>query len=289
MNVMSTVDKKRIQKNFDGKADRYESCAILQKEVCQRMLERLDLVALQPNVIVDCGAGTGWGVQGLMQRYKKANVIAVDISLPMLQQSRRKGGWLRKPGLLCADAEALPLQDESVDLVFSNLMLQWCDAQQVFSEFKRILKPGGLLMFSTFGTDTLKELKASWRAVDDDLHVNEFADMHDLGDALLQTGLAEPVMDMDVITLTYKDALSVMTDLKSIGANTALNKSNKGLMTPEKIRKVIEAYEEFRRDDLIPASFEVVFGHAWKLQQRPAKMSSSEFSISLADIPRPHK
>ena len=289
MKQSDNTDKKHIQRNFDSKAERYESCAVLQKEVCDRMLERLDLVTLQPRVILDCGSGTGWGVRGLMNRYRKASLIALDLSLPMLQHSRRKGTWLRKPGLLCADAESIPLADASVDMVFSNLMLQWCHAPRVFDEFKRILKPGGLLMFSTFGPDTLRELKQSWASVDNDVHVNNFADMHDLGDALLQSGLAEPVMDMDLITLTYKEATNVMKDLKAIGANTIMQRKNKGLITPKKLQKVIEAYEVFRMGALIPASFEVVFGHAWKVEQRKKKIETSEFSISLSDIRRHHK
>lgn len=289
MNQNNPIDKKRIQTNFNRKADSYESYAVLQKEVCNRMLERLDLVNLKPEVILDCGAGTGWGVQGLMQRYRGSQLVALDLSLPMLQQSKRKGGWLRKPGLVCADAEQLPLADASVDLVFSSLMLQWCDAPRVFAEFKRILKPDGLLMFSTFGPDTLKELRHSWASVDNDMHVNDFMDMHDLGDALVHTGLAEPVMDMDLITLTYSDATMVMKDLKAIGANTLMHRKNKGLLTPGKLQKVIEAYEVFRTEQLIPASFEVVFGHAWKAQPRPKKLSSSEFSISLEDIGHHHK
>jgi malonyl-CoA O-methyltransferase len=286
---MHNTDKKRIQNHFDIKAERYESYAVLQKEICDRMLERLGLVTLKPEVVLDCGTGTGWGLQGLLKQFKKARLIALDLSLSMLQQSRKKGGWLRKPELLCGDAESIPLADESVDLVFSNLMLQWCDEHKVFAEFKRILKPGGLLMFSTFGPDTLKELKHSWSAVDDDVHVNSFVDMHDLGDALLAAGLAEPVMDMDMITLTYGHVSSVMADLKAIGANTTINKKYKGLVTPKKLKKVIETYEYFRMEDVVPATYEVLFGHAWKMQQRVKKTDSSEFSISLSDFKLSHK
>ena len=289
MTQLNQVDKKRIQQHFGGKANVYESYAVLQQEVCNRMLQRLDLVTLQPKKILDAGSGTGWGVQGLMARYKKSQITALDLSLPMLQCTKKKGGWLRKPSLLCADAEHIPLADESVDLVFSNLMLQWCHAETVFKEFKRILKPNGLLMFSTFGPDTLKELRHSWAKVDDDVHVNNFTDMHDLGDALLHTGLAEPVMDMDLITLTYDSASSIMADLKAIGANTTMQKKNKGLVTPRKLHKVIDAYEVFRIDNLIPATYEVVFGHAWKVPTRQKKIDSSEFSIPLADIAHRHK
>ena len=277
-------EKNRIQKHFDLKASSYESSAVLQHEVCERMLQRLDYVALQPQVILDAGAGTGKSVRALMKRYKSAQLVAMDLSPAMLMQTRQKSGWWRKPGLVCADAEYLPLADASVDLVFSNLMLQWCQHEQVFAEFWRVLKPGGLLMFSTFGPDTLKELRSSWAALDDDVHVNHFVDMHDLGDALLAAGMAEPVMDVDMFTLTYKDAKTVMTDLKQIGANTTVNKNNRGLLTPAKFQKVIDAYESHRVNDVLPASFEVVYGNAWKSEKNISRKNASEFQISISDI-----
>ncbi len=150
MNNKSVSEKHRIQRHFDEKAIRYESSAILQRNVCEELLSRLDLTSLSPSVILDAGCGTGWGTQGLLNKYKKAKVISLDLSPEMLKQTKTKGGWLRKPALICADAEEIPLQDESVDLVFSNFMLQWCDYKKVFAEFKRILKPDGLLMFGYF-------------------------------------------------------------------------------------------------------------------------------------------
>lgn len=281
-------EKQRIQRHFDARAIRYESAAVLQRSVCNEMLQRLDLTRLKPRTILDAGCGTGWGTAGLLKKYKKAKVISLDLSPEMLKQTAKKGGWLRKPKLICADAEEIPLEDESVDLVYSNLMLQWCDYRKVFAEFKRILKPGGLLMFSTFGPDTLKELRYSWAQADDYAHVNEFTDMHELGDELMHVGLAEPVMDMDMMTLTYQDARGVMSDLKAIGANTALNNQKqlheRGLVTPAKLRRVIEAYDQFRRNGLVPASYEVVYGHAWKIQKRPGKNQSSEFVVPLKQL-----
>jgi malonyl-CoA O-methyltransferase len=254
------------------------------------MLQRLDLTRIQPARILDAGCGTGWGTQGLLQKYKKARVISLDLSSEMLRQTKAKGSWLRKPQLICADAEQIPLADESVDLVFSNLMLQWCDHRKVFAEFKRVLKPDGLLMFSSFGPDTLRELKSSWREVDDQPHVNEFVDMHDLGDELIQVGLAEPVMDMDMMTLTYQDALAVMADLRAIGANTTLKSQqqtgSQGLVTPAKLKRVIEHYESFRSNDVLPASYEVVYGHAWKTRPRKTKFESGEITIAPQEIIR---
>lgn len=281
-------EKHRIQRHFDARAIRYESSAVLQRKVCDEILQRLELMPLEPEVILDAGCGTGWGTQGLMKKYKKSHVISLDLSPQMLRQTQSKGGWLRKPSLMCADAEAIPLQDESVDLVYSNLMLQWCDYQKVFSEFKRVLKPDGLLMFSTFGPDTLKELRQSWAQVDDYAHVNRFVDMHDLGDGLVHVGLAEPVMDMDMMLLTYEKAVTVMTDLKAIGANTTLKnqqrETEQGLVTPKKLRRVLDHYEGFRREGVIPASYEVVYGHAWKTQPRQKKIDTGEVIIPLDQI-----
>ncbi len=288
MKKNTVSEKQRIQRHFDAKAMRYESSAVLQRNVCEELLRRLDLTNLNPAVILDVGCGTGWGTQGLLKKYKKAKVLSLDLSPEMLRQTKAKGGWLRKPELICADAEDIPLQDESVDLVFSSLMLQWCDYKKVFAEFKRVLKPNGLLMFATFGPDTLIELKRSWAKVDDYTHVNEFTDMHDLGDELIQVGLAEPVMDMDMIKLTYSNAIAVMADLKEIGANTTLKNQKKpteqGLVTPGKLKRVIESYEAFRENGLVPATYEVLYGHAWKTEPRKKKIEQHEFAISLDQI-----
>jgi malonyl-CoA O-methyltransferase len=280
--ALNHIEKYRIQKHFDAKAECYESSAVLQREVCDRMLERLHLVTLKPECVVDVGAGTGWGVQGLLKHYPSSRIIALDISSAMLKQSKQKGGWFRKPGLVCGDAESIPMADASVDIVFSSLMLQWCDAEKVFEEFHRILKPGGMLMFSTFGPDTLKELRYSWKQVDDKIHVNDFVDMHDLGDALLAKGFAEPVMDMDLMTLTYNDAKEVMMDLKNIGANTPMKNENRGLLTPRKFQRVLDAYESFRKEGVVPASYEIVYGHAWKSEKVASKkIEPKEISVSL--------
>lgn len=284
--ALNHIEKYRIQKHFDAKADFYESSAVLQREVCDRMLERLHLVKMQPERIIDVGAGTGWGVQGLMRHYRSAQVIALDLSVAMLHKSKAKGSWLRKPKLICGDAESMAIADNSVDIIFSSLMLQWCDEKKVFAEFYRILKPGGLLMFSSFGPDTLKELRHSWKQVDDKIHVNDFVDMHDLGDALLMSGFAEPVMDMDIMTLTYQDAKSVMMDLKNIGANTPMKNSNHGLITPRKLQRVLDAYESFRVEGVVPATYEVVYGHAWKAEASSQnKAKEKAFSIPLTDFP----
>jgi len=264
INSGSVINKQWVKRAFNKAAKTYDDAAVLQREVCTRLLEHLDPVTMQPEVILDVGAGTGFGVGLLMKRYKKASVIAVDLAPEMLKMVARQGGWLRKPKLMCADADHLPMADNSVDMIVSSLMLQWSgDLERTFREFKRVLKPGGVLMFATFGPDTLKELRNSWAQVDGDGHVNQFVDMHDVGDALLRCQFSDPVMDREMLTLTYNKVTDLMRDLKSIGANTPSGARRKGLMTASVLSAVEQAYEQYRQTGVLPASYEIVYGQAW--------------------------
>lgn len=264
INTNSIINKRWVRRAFDRAAHSYDDAAVLQREICTRLVEHLQPVVLQPNVILDVGTGTGQVLSLLKQRYKKAHLLALDIAPEMLKKAEKSTGWFNKPSVMCADAEYLPLKDNSVDMVVSNLMLQWsADLQKAFSEFKRVLKPGGVLMFSTFGPDTLKELRDSWNRVDQYGHVNHFLDMHDVGDALLQAGFADPVMDREDIVMTYGDIRTLMADLKSIGANTPTSGRRKSLMTPATLKKLTDCYESYRRDDVLPATYEVIYGQAW--------------------------
>jgi malonyl-CoA O-methyltransferase len=262
-------DKLQVRNHFDRASGTYDRAAVLQREVADRLLGRLDYVKIKPGAIVDVGAGTGYLGDGLLARFSSANLFELDVSLQMLITNRNKLPWykriLKKKNLLCADAENLPLASESMDLIISNLTMQWCNQLgQTFSEFRRVLKPGGLLMFTTFGPDTLTELRQSWAAVDNQAHVSRFLDMHDIGDALLQTGLSEPVMDVEHFTLTYSDARGLFDDLKSIGATNSLASRQRGLLGKAAYMKLLNAYEQFRQQGSLPATYEVVYGHAWK-------------------------
>jgi malonyl-CoA O-methyltransferase len=262
-------DKREARRAFARAARRYDEVAVLQREIGQRMLERLDLVRLTPKVILDVGSGTGVATAALSKRYRKARVIALDFALPMLHETRSRGAWLRKPRCICADAEHLPLADMSVDLIYSNATLQWCnDLEHTFREFLRVLRAGGLLMFTTFGPDTLKELRASWSAADAHAHVSPFLDMHDIGDALVRTHWAEPVIDVERITLTYQDVRTLMRDLKVLGAHNVVSQRHRGLTGKGRLWRMQQAYESFRENGRLPASYEVVYGHAWAPDQR---------------------
>lgn len=267
------LDKHKTRLGFERAADTYDANAVLQREIGERLQERLDLIKLQPQTVLDLGSGTGFLTEKLLRRYKKARIIGVDLAHSMVRKTRQRGNWLRKPYGVCADAARLPFQPQCADMLVSNLMLQWCnDLPGVFSEFVQVLKPGGVLMFTTFGPDTLKELRASWGKVDGYTHASRFPDMHDVGDALLQAGFRDPVMDMEVLTLTYADVRGLLRDLKGIGANNATGGRNHGLTGKARLQAFLTAYENFRNQQgLYPATYEVVYGHAWAPQLLPSR------------------
>ncbi len=262
--VEQLPDKAMARRSFEAAAQSYDQAAVLQQEIGARLLQRLELVKIQPQRILDLGAGTGQCIPGLFSRYQKAELVALDSALPMLSHARKRGRWLRRPRCVCADAERLPFADSRFDLVFSNLMLQWCaDLGLVFAELQRVLRPGGLLLFTSFGPDTLRELRASWRQVDGYNHVNAFQDMHDVGDALLRARFSDPVMDVERLTLTYPDVWQLMRELKQIGAHNVTVGRPRGLTGKAHMQQFVEAYERYRNNNVLPASYEIVNGHAW--------------------------
>lgn len=264
-NTSQYISKYKIRRAFDRAADSYDDAAVLQKEVCSRLLEKLEYIKLSPRLILDAGVGTGEAVAPLMKRYKKSGVVALDLSERMLAKALEQGSLLRKPQRVCADLEQLPFADNSFELIFSSLTLQWCnDLPATMQDFLRVLKPGGLLLFTTFGPDSLKQLRACWAQIDAAVHVNQFTDMHDVGDDLLKAGFADPVMEAETITVNYQDVDKLMADLRAIGANATAEGGRMSLTTPSMLSKLRQAYDVYRVEGLLPASYEVVYGHAWK-------------------------
>lgn len=260
------LEKGRVRQAFDHAASRYDEHARLQRVVREEMLSRLEWVKFSPEVVVDLGCGTGGALRGLRKRFPRARLIGMDISSGMLEEARRHQPWLRKPRLVCADMERLPLRDASVDLLFSSLTLQWSNTpEQVFQEARRVLRPGGLFLFSTLGPDTLHELRDAWRVADPShTHVNLFYDMHDLGDALMRSGLRDAVMDVERLKLDYPDVQSVMRSLKGIGAHNGLAGRSRGLTGKGRLGRVREVYEAHRSAaGMLPVSYEVIHGQAW--------------------------
>jgi malonyl-CoA O-methyltransferase len=282
------LDRPAIRSAFDRASVSYEAAAVLQARVSEELLSRLELFKFQPKVVLDLGAGTGRGTEALKSRYRKSLVAALDMAPGMLREAQRHQHLFRRFERVCADAMRLPFADATVDVVFSSLMLQWCEPLDiVFAEVRRVLKPDGFFAFSTFGPDTLKELRSAWSAVDGYNHVNQFVDMHDVGEALVRAGLSEPVLDVDRMRITYADTVSLMRDLKAIGAHNVTAGRSRGLMGRARLERVDAAYETFRRDGRLPATYEVIYGATWGTAgRRGAAAHDGEVRISPSAIGR---
>ena len=236
------------------------------------MQARLDYVKLQPGLVLDLGCSQGASFAGLRQRYPEAQLLGADFCPEMLQAAERdSAGWRRwlpmvqqrGPLYMAAEATALPLKSGSAGLVWSNLLLHWLDDPlPALAEAQRVLEVGGLLMFSTFGPDTLKELRSAFG--DGDAHTQRFADMHDLGDMLVNSGFADPVMDMEVLTLTYASVPALLAELRASGSQCAMQSRRRGLLSRAAWQRLLAGYQALAQDGRLPATFEVVYGHAWK-------------------------
>jgi malonyl-CoA O-methyltransferase len=269
-------DKRWLRRRFDRAAPTYEAAAALAHEVGGRMAERLDLLRAVPSRVLDAGSGTGSGARLLRRRYPGSVVVETDFSLRMLERSARHTGWWRR-GIrrmtraweprVCADVEGLPFTDASFDMVWSNLALHWLESpQDVFAELYRVLRPGGVCLFSTLGPDSLKELRAAYSQVDSYVHVHRFIDLHDYGDMLVGARFADPVMDMEYLTLTYRDVPALLRELKAASAGNADPGRRPGLTAKAAVLRLEAAYGAYAREGRVPATFEVIYGHAWRPQ-----------------------
>ena len=293
------LDRAEMRRAFGHAAASYDEHAVLQREVCERLLSRLDYIKLQPGRVLDAGAGTGYGLQQLRARYAEATLCALDIAPAMLNVARLRmpeASWMQRAlsrlrpkassltYFVCGDMEHPPLKANSFDLVWSSLALQWAsDPEAALRGFYRTLAPGGLLMFATFGPDTLKELRAAFLSIDDAPHVNQFVDLHDIGDMLVNAGFSNPVMEMEILTLTYADLKALMRDLKGIGAHNAAAGRRRGLLGKSAWAKLEQAYECYRDAGRLPATFEVIYGHAWAGDKTRLEDGRQVIQFNIAD------
>jgi malonyl-CoA O-methyltransferase len=272
------ADRRQVGRRFAKVAGTYGEADFFAREVDRRMQERLAYVTVKPNRILDLGCSRGASLPGLAERYPAAQLLGLDLVPAMLAAGRvRRPDWRRwlnfgkaaAPQWLAADAARLPLKANSTELVWSNLLLHWLDDPlPALAEAHRVLAVDGLLMFSTLGPDTLKELRQA--SADGYAHTQRFIDMHDLGDMLIGCGFADPVMDMEVITLTYNDLDALFAELRAAGSACAMKARRHGLSGRHGWRALRAAYEALRRDGRLPATFEVVYGHAWKVAPKQA-------------------
>jgi malonyl-CoA O-methyltransferase len=287
-----SLDRTAVARSFGRASAHYQDAARLQSAVGAELLERLQYFPLAPRVIVDLGAGTGRNATALRGRYPRARVIAIDLAFSMMQQARRRQRFWRRYDCVCADACALPLAAHSVDLVFCNLMLQWCATPAaLFEQVQRALRPGGLLLFSSFGPGTLQELRAAWASVDEYSHVSDFANMPQLGAALTQAGMAEPVMDRELRVRYYADVNALMSELRTIGARHAAADRRRSLTGPRRLRAMAAAYEKLRAAPGLPASWEIICGAAFAGQTHPdshgaAPLAGREIGIAVDAVQR---
>ncbi|MDR7100130.1 malonyl-CoA O-methyltransferase [Lysobacter niabensis] len=297
-------DHRQVRRAFSRAAHHYDDAAGLQREVGARLLESLDYFderaqretpggkARTPQVVLDVGCGPGHATAQMQQRWPKAQVLALDLALPMLRETQHNaGGWRpfkQRPQALCADARALPLADGCVDVLFSNLCLQWVeDLPAVFAGFRRVLKPDGLMVLSTFGPDTLWELREAFGHADSAPHVSPFASIAQFGDALIAAGFKDPVLDRDEFHLQHSTLGDLMRELRTLGATNALSTRRRSLTGRERFARAAQGYEPLRRDGKLPATWEVITAHAWGPQPgTPIRLGGiDEVAVPVAKIP----
>ena len=264
-------DPRAVAASFGAASTRYDAAATLQAEVREELLSRVALLRTPPAAVLDLGAGTGQGALALKRRFPRARVTAADFSAPMLAMARRRSRFWRPIRCVEADARALPFEPGSFDLVFTSLMLQWVQPlDAALAQIRRVLKPGGLLLASSFGPQTLQELRAAWGAANDEVHVNDFIDMHDFGGALQRAGFTEPVLDVDRYMRHYADAAALMREIKAIGAHNVNTARRRGLTGRAAFARMNAAYETQRTAAGLPATWQVVYAVAWAPQETPA-------------------
>ena len=278
-------DSRHVRRAFSRAAAGYDAAAALQQEVRTRLLESLAYLDDNvPRVVLDVGSGTGHAAAAMKKRWPKAQVIALDVALPMLRQAKKQAGWWKPFARVCADARALPLAEGSVDVVFSNLCLQWVeDLPAVFAGFRRVLRPGGLLLCSSFGPETLGELRAAFAEADAVPHVSPFATIAQFGDALVASGFRDPVLDRDLFTLTYPDLPALMRELRAIGATNAMATRRRSLTGRARFAAAAAAYETLRTaEGRLPSTWEVLYAQAWA---PPAGAPIREGGHEIASVP----
>ncbi len=276
--MVNQIEQADIANSFSKAAKSYDEAAFFQRIAADRLFERLDYFKLEPATILDLGCGTGYCSRRLSQRFPKAKVTGVDIAQGMVDFSRAQS---QGEDYICGDALNLPFADNSQDLIFSNLTFQWIDKlDPLFKELHRVLKPNGLLLFTSLGPDTLHELKTSWQALDQHKHVNDFIDMHHLGDAMLNAALLDPVVDSEAVIIGYDKAIELMRDLKNIGAHNIDKKRKPGLTSPRALKQLEAQYQQFRLDNgELPATYELIYGHAFARESIP--LDYHEYGIEL--------
>ena len=264
----------------------FDEADAVHAEARARLLARLPLFKLDPRRIVDLGAATGKAVPELAAIYPDASVLALDLCWHMAARTLARCRRLERAATVTGDAECLPLRDGSIDLIFANLLLPWCDPGEVFREAARVLSDGGLLLFTTAGPDTLGEVREAWSEVDDGLHVHGFVDMHDLGDLANRSGLAEPVLDIDRLTVTYPDVDGLVSDLRACGATNVAHGRRSQLTGRSRWTAFRKQLESQRTGAGLSISVELIFGQVWGGSRTATRSGGNQVGIPVDEVTR---
>jgi malonyl-CoA O-methyltransferase len=280
----STLNRRDVRRRFDRAAESFDAVDFVHATTRNGLLDRLAPIVIEPRTILDLGSATGTATRALAKHFRRARVIAVDLSHNMLGRTRKKQRWLSRVTTLQADATALPIADQSVDIVFANQLLPWVgNPTRTFAEVSRVLVKDGLFLFATLGPDSLSEIRRAWASVDSAVHVNLFPDMHDLGDAAVRAGLRDPVLDVDRLTVTYKDTRSFFTELTAMGARNSLLRRDRSLASAKRFHAMMAALENTRDGGPLTLELEIVYGHCWGSGARAA---DGDFRIATNQIGR---
>lgn len=280
----SLLNSKDVRRRFDRAAAGFDSVDFIHSSMRKGLLARLAPMVVDASRIVDLGAATGSAAPLLAKRFRGAHVVAVDVSGDMLRLAKKRRSWFARVSAVQADANSLPFADHSVDVVFSNLLLPWIDnPARVFAEIARVLRDNGLFLFSTLGPDSLKELREAWGGSDPDVHVRQFPDMHDIGDAAVRAGLRDPVLDVDRLLVTYRTTEALFADLSAVGARNSLRRRSRSLGGARRFREMANALDRSRNDGLLSLDLELVYGHCWG---PGARSPAGEYRVDATQIRR---
>ena len=276
------LNRRHIRQRFDRIAAQFDNADFVHKKTCKGLIHRLEPVLVKASSILDLGSATGSANDELRKRFKRTNIVSLDISHNMLCKAREKKSWFSKAAYTQADAIALPFKNSCFDLVFANMLLPWLnDPQTVFQEITRVLRKGGVFAFTTLGPDSFREIARSWNEIDSKPHVNQFIDMHNLGDSLVKSGLKDPVVDVDRLFISYKDSETMINDLKNSGSGNMLENRNQSMTGKESFKKMIKTLTNPDTGE-IKLSLELIYGHCWGLGE---KMDFKNYRIDANQIP----
>lgn len=278
----SALNSAHVQRRFDRAAVSFDTVDFVHSATRDGLIARLEPMAIEANTIIDLGCATGSGARLLARHFRRARIVAVDLSHKMLAATRKKQSWFSRVSVAQANAEALPFADQSVDVIFANLLLPWiANPAQTFAEVARVLRKDGLFLFATLGPDSLAEIRQAWSNIDGGQHINRFLDMHNIGDAAVRAGLRDPVLDVDYLAVTYRSTDALFQDLTATGARNCLQHRERSLGAAARFRAMTDALDGTRQDDLLTLNLELVYGHCWGGGQR---LADGEYRVAASGI-----